>query len=70
MMTGTFSIAALDRETGEIGVGVASRALAVGALVPVIAAVAIVIVVLLSQIPAILYVNRLDLARATKEKAT
>lgn len=34
MMTATFSIAALDRETGEIGVGVASKALAVGALVP------------------------------------
>jgi hypothetical protein len=30
MLTGTFSIAALDRETGEIGVGVASKALAAG----------------------------------------
>lgn len=36
----------------------------------VIAAVAIIIVVLVSQIPAFSYINRLDLARATKEKAT
>ena len=34
MMTSTFSIAALDRATGEIGVAVASKVLAVGALVP------------------------------------
>ena len=31
---GTFSIAALDPETGELGVGVASKFLAVGSLVP------------------------------------
>ncbi len=36
----------------------------------VIAAVAIVIVVLLSQIPAVTQVNRLNLARATKERVT
>ena len=34
MMTSTFSIVAIDRETGEIGVGIASKALAVGSLVP------------------------------------
>jgi uncharacterized Ntn-hydrolase superfamily protein len=34
MMTGTFSIVAMDRETGEIGIAVASKVLAVGAVVP------------------------------------
>lgn len=34
MMTSTFSIAAMDRNTGEMGVGVASKVVAVGALVP------------------------------------
>ena len=34
MMTGTFSIVALDRETGELGIAVASRVLSVGAVVP------------------------------------
>jgi uncharacterized Ntn-hydrolase superfamily protein len=34
MLISTFSIVALDRETGEVGVAVASKALAVGAMVP------------------------------------
>src|SRR3990172_4276509 len=34
MMTSTFSIVALDRATGEVGVAVASKVLAVGAVVP------------------------------------
>lgn len=36
----------------------------------IMAAVAVVLVVLLSQLPALVHVNRLDLARATKERAT
>jgi uncharacterized Ntn-hydrolase superfamily protein len=34
MLIGTFSIVAVDRETGEAGVAVASRSLAVGSVVP------------------------------------
>lgn len=34
MLTSTFSIVGLDRRTGEIGIAVASKALAVGAVVP------------------------------------
>jgi hypothetical protein len=36
----------------------------------VMAAVAVIVVVLISEVPALSYVNRLDLARATKERAT
>jgi putative ABC transport system permease protein len=36
----------------------------------IMAAVAVILVVLVSQVPALSHVNRLDLARATKERVT